>query len=218
MCDRFDQIRSHIHPHSARGTVKIHKLKIGAVWAICAVFTGAFLLVSFTWIDHAQNHSVNYTFTSTSSDVLNAYVRFTGTQFLIINKNQFAWTNVRIEISSGTSQDHHLHGPIGPRALMLMAPRINTGEAYAVGVTQFRRDEGTTFDPVTTRPQNIKIWSDTPRGRGFWSGRVTDVIVGSQMLSGDEEHHTSRTMMLPAHRRVRRDFVDVPHLLPAAPL
>lgn len=99
---------------------------------------------------------------------------------------------------------------------MLMAPRTNTGEGYSVGVTQLRRDEGITFDPVTTRPQNIKIWSATPRGRGLWSGRVTDVIVGWQMLSGDEEHHTSRTMMLPVHRIVRQDFVGVPHLVPAA--
>jgi hypothetical protein len=177
----------------------------------------AFLLISFTWIDNAQHHSLNSTFTSTASDVLHAYVRFTGTQFLIINKNPFDWTNVRIEISSGTSQDHHLHGTIDPRAVMLMAPRINAGEAYSIGVTQLRRDDGTTFDPVTTWPQNIKIWSDTPRGRGFWSGRVTDVIVGSRMLSGDEGRHTSRTMMLPAHSMVRLDFVGVPHLVPAAP-
>ena len=36
---------------------------------ISAVFTLALLLGSFTWIDNAQIHALNYTFTSTSSMV-----------------------------------------------------------------------------------------------------------------------------------------------------
>jgi hypothetical protein len=45
---RFDQILSSIHPNIARGTVKTNKLKSKAIGAICASFTVALLLVSFT--------------------------------------------------------------------------------------------------------------------------------------------------------------------------
>jgi hypothetical protein len=127
-------------------------------------------LGSLTWIANAQIHALDYTFTSTASKRLKAYVRFTGTQFLIINKNQFDWTNVRVEISSDINQDHPLHDTIAPRAFMLMVSEINTGEAYSVRVTQFSREDGAKLDPVTTRPENIQIWSDTPQGRGFWYG------------------------------------------------
>jgi hypothetical protein len=154
----------------ARGMVKICKLRSEAIWAICAVFMIALLWVSFTWIDNAQIPALNCTFTSTASNILKAYVSFTELQFLIINKNQFDWTNVRIEVSSDTSQDHPLHGTIDPSAFMLMVPRINSGEAYSVGVTQFRREDGAKLEPVTTRPEHIKIWSDTAHDRGFWYG------------------------------------------------
>jgi hypothetical protein len=59
---------------------------------------------------------------------------------------------------------------------MLTVARINTGEAYSVEVTEFRREDGAKLAPVTTRPESIKIWSDTPRGRGFWYGHLTFTI------------------------------------------
>jgi hypothetical protein len=170
MCTSFDQTLSDIHPKIARGMVKRCKLRSEAIWAICAVFTIALLWVSFTWIDSAQIHTLNHTFTSTASNILKAYVNFTEKQFLIINKNQFDWTNVRVEVSSDTSQDHPLHGTIDPRAFTLMVPRINSGEAYSVGVTQFRREDRATLEPGITGPEHIKICSDTPHGRGFWYG------------------------------------------------
>jgi hypothetical protein len=152
-----------------RERLQICKLRSEAIWAICAVFTIALLWVSFTWIDNAQI-PLNYTFTSIASNILKAYVNFTERQFLIINKNQFDWTNVRVEVSSDISQDYPLHGTIDPSSFMLMVPRINSGEAYSVGVTQFRREDGAKLEPVTTRPEHIKICSDTPHGRGFWYG------------------------------------------------
>jgi len=103
-------------------------------------------------------------------------VQHPGTQFLIINKSQFGWTDIHIEINTDSSQNHHLHGTIDPNAFMLMVPKMDIGEAYSIEVTQFRRDDGTKLDPVATRPENIKIWSDTPHGRSLWYGRVTDAM------------------------------------------
>jgi hypothetical protein len=45
---------------------------------------------------------------------VNAYVRFTGTQFLIIDKNHFDWTNVRVETTAHISQDPPLHETVAP--------------------------------------------------------------------------------------------------------
>src|SRR5215510_9731359 len=137
MCTRFDQIFSGIHPNIARGVAKIYTLGSEAIWAICAVFTIALLWVCFTWISNTQFHALNYTFTSNASSILKAYVSFTEKQFLIINKNQFDWTNVRVEVSSDTSQDHPLHGTVDPRAFMLMVPRINSGGKRSPGIPSY---------------------------------------------------------------------------------
>jgi hypothetical protein len=183
MCTGFDQILSGIHPNIAESTGKINKLKNGVIWAIFAFLTVTFLFEPFRRIDNAQIHALDYTSISTASEILKAYVRFTGTQFLIINKNQFDWTNVRIEINADNSQDHPLHETVAPSAFRLMVSGINTGEAYSVGVTQFRREDGAKLDPVTTRPENIRIWSDTPHGRGFWHGGfVQPLAVADQPL------------------------------------
>jgi hypothetical protein len=170
MCTRFDQFLCGTHPNIARSTGKINRLKNEVIWAIFAVLTVTLLLGPFTRKDNAQIHALDYTFISTASNILKAYAGFTGTQFLIINKNEFDWTNVRIDVNSDISQDHHLHETIAPSAFMLMVSGINAGEAYSVEVTQFRRKDGAKLDPVTTRPENIKIWSDTPYGRGVWYG------------------------------------------------
>ena len=163
-----------------RSAVKINKLKSEVIWASCALFTLALLLMSLTWIDNVQTHDLNYTFISTSSNILKAYVRFTGLQFLIINKNQFDWTGIRFEVSSDASQDHHPNGAIGTSGFMLMVPRINSGEAYSVEVTQFRREDGAKLELIAARPAKIKIWSDTPRGRGFWYGAFVQPPAGAE--------------------------------------
>ena len=128
MYSRFDGIQSNIHPNTIRGPLEIHKLKSRTIWVISAVLTAAFLLISLMWVHDTQTHSLNYTFPCTTSNILKAYVRFTGTQFLIINKSQFDWDNIHIEINTDSSQNHHLHGTINPNAFMLMVPKIDIGE------------------------------------------------------------------------------------------
>ena len=189
-----DHIQSNIHPNTIRGPLEIHKLKGRAIWVISAVLTVAFLSIPLMWVDNTRTHSLNYTFPCTTSNIVKAYVQFTGTQFLIINKNQFDWADIHIEINTDRHQNYGLYGTIDPNAFMLMAPTIHSGEAYPIEVTQFKRGNGTKLDPVTTRPENIKIWSDTPHGRGFWYGRVTDAmaVLHYQTLPcdlGDLVHH-----------------------------
>jgi hypothetical protein len=70
------------------------------------------------------------------------------------------------------------------RAFMLMASGIHTGEAYSVGVTPFRREDGATLDPVTTKPEKIRICSDTPYGRDVCGAVLVD---GGDDSDGEEK-------------------------------
>jgi hypothetical protein len=186
-----DRIQSDIHLNTIRDLLEIHKLKSRAIWVISAVLTVTFLLISLMWVDNSRIHSLNYTFPCTTLSTLKAHVQFTGTRFLIINQNKFDWTNIRIEVSTDINQNHHLHGTIYPNAFMLTVHKIDIGEPYPIEVTLFRRDDGTKLDPVTTRPENIKIWSDTPHGKGFWYGRLTEAmaVLHYQTFPCDLVHH-----------------------------
>jgi len=83
---RSAQNLSDIYSHILGSTIKINKLKSEVIWASCALFTVAFLLISLILIDNVQTHGLNYTFISIDSSISKAYVRFTELQFLIINK------------------------------------------------------------------------------------------------------------------------------------
>ena len=100
------------------------------------------------------------TSTSAATIDLNATVRFTGTQFVIVNKDNFDWANVKLEVNSGL-----LKG-----GFVLKTQRMSAGETYTVGAMQFAKRDGTILNPFTIKPQNFSIWCDTPRGKGFWYG------------------------------------------------
>jgi hypothetical protein len=91
---------------------------------------------------------------------INPSVRFVGTQFIIVNKDSFDWTNVKLEVNSGL-----LTG-----GFVLKTRRMKSGETYTVGAMQFAKGDGTRLNPFTTKPQNLSIWGDTPKGKGFWYG------------------------------------------------
>ena len=87
-------------------------------------------------------------------------VSFTGTQFILANNDNFDWTNVKFEVNSGI-----LKG-----GFVLTTQRIVAGETYTVGAMQFTKGDGTRLNPFTMKPQNLSIWCDTPKGKGFWYG------------------------------------------------
>jgi hypothetical protein len=120
--------------------------------------------------DNVKILALDYTITSTASNILKLYVRFTGTQLLIIHKKQFNWTNVRIEIHSEINHDRPPHDTIALGIFTRMLSAINTGEAYSVRVTQFRREDGA--DLVCDLPW----WSTTGVFEGF--GQRSPLPVG----------------------------------------
>lgn len=99
--------------------------------------------------------------TQPSSIYLNASVRFTGTQFIIENNDNFDWLNVKMEVN----------GSILKGGFILKTDRMKAGETYTVGTLQFAKKDGTRFNPVTYKPQDFDIYCDTPKGEdAFWSG------------------------------------------------
>jgi hypothetical protein len=91
---------------------------------------------------------------------LNASVSFTGTQFVIANRDSFDWTDVRLEINPGVLTSGY----------SLTADRIVAGETYAVGAMQFAKGDGTRFDPFAMKPLQLSVSAETPWGRGYWLG------------------------------------------------
>ncbi|MCK4751930.1 MAG: hypothetical protein KAS75_00685 [Planctomycetes bacterium] len=89
------------------------------------------------------------------SDDLNASVEFTGSQFVIENKDSFDWTNVELKVNSD---------------YVLKVRRMTAGEIYTVGAMQFAKSGGEKFNPFTHKALNFSIYCDTPSGMGFYYG------------------------------------------------
>lgn len=85
-----------------------------------------------------------------------ASVDFTGTQFVVININDFDWTNVKLRVNG---------------KYIFKTQRIKTYESYTVGAMLFTKSsDGTRFNPLTMKPLRFNISCDTPEGRGYWQG------------------------------------------------
>ncbi|MBA7554873.1 hypothetical protein ES705_47509 [subsurface metagenome] len=97
----------------------------------------------------------------TSYISLNASVKFTGTQFIIKNDDNFDWLNVKMEVN----------GSLLKSGFILETNRMGAGESYTVGALQFAKKDGTRFNPVTYKPKKFDISCDTPEGENaFWNG------------------------------------------------
>jgi ribosomal protein L40E len=92
---------------------------------------------------------------------LDGAVRFTGTQFVLTNNDDFAWTDCVMAVNGGAFRAGYT----------LKAPRVEAGETYTVGAMQFAKRDGERFNPATMKPQNFFVDCDTPHGDGFYTGR-----------------------------------------------
>ena len=90
---------------------------------------------------------------------LNAQVTFDGTQFIISNKNDFDWTNVKVEVNGGV---------VFP-GFSYSIPKIAAETTYTVFANRFFKPDGSQFDPATTKIQRFTIACDTPNESGSWS-------------------------------------------------
>jgi len=88
---------------------------------------------------------------------LKAEVNFTGTQLIILNKDDFDWPNVTLELN---------------KKYALNVDIIKANKKYNIPIGQFTTKDGTRFNPFTTKPTSINIWSRMPENkRGFYYGQ-----------------------------------------------
>ena len=123
------------------------------------IFLG--LIIIFAFIIFSGGDGENEKESQPSSIYLNASVRFTGTQFIIENNDNFDWLNVKMEVN----------GSFLKSGFILKTDRMKAGETYTVGTLQFAKKDGTRFNPVTYKPQKFDISCDTLKGEdAFWAG------------------------------------------------
>ena len=125
----------------------------------CLVFIG--IVIVFAFIIFSGGGGDNEEGTESSFIDLNVSVRFTGTQFIIVNNDSYDWLNVKMEIN----------GSLLKSGVVLKTNRMKAGETYTVGALQFAKKDGTRFNPGTYKPQSFDIYCETPEGENaFWSG------------------------------------------------
>jgi hypothetical protein len=95
---------------------------------------------------------------------LNAAVTFTGTQFIIYNRDSFDWTNVALRITrEAISSDYNISMPI-----------ITAGEKRTVRASEFSDKDGSFFNPYTMKPHRFQIQCDTETGKNGTYSAVWD--------------------------------------------
>ena len=120
-----------------------------------------FLLMILLAIASSSNSDSSDSGSSSSSTKnLNATVSFTGTQFVIVNNDNFDWKNVELEINYQALKSGYL----------LNAPLIEAGLTYTVGAAQFAKKDGERFNPFSYKVTKMKIWCDvTSQTNGFYA-------------------------------------------------
>ena len=90
---------------------------------------------------------------------LNASVTREETQFVIVNKDNFDWTEVKMEVNGGL---------VSP-GFSYNLNKIIAGETRTVPYTKFLDPNSTQFNPSATKIQRFEITCQTPKGEGSWS-------------------------------------------------
>jgi hypothetical protein len=90
---------------------------------------------------------------------LNASVTFDSTQFVVVNKDNFDWTEVKMEVNGGL---------ISP-GFSSNLNKISAGETRTVPYTKFLNLDNTQFNPSAAKIQRFEITCQTPKGEGSWS-------------------------------------------------
>jgi hypothetical protein len=84
---------------------------------------------------------------------LNASIEFTGTQFIITNKDTFDYIDAKLQLNND---------------FIIKGETLEAGESYTVGMLQFADKQGNRFDAMK-KPQNFSIWCDLKNEKkGFY--------------------------------------------------
>lgn len=108
----------------------------------CGGIIGIMLLISLVGGIIASTKNPRKEPTAPSRQLFKAEIKFSGTQFYISNLDDLDCQNAKIEINGG----------IGRNGYTLEGYTLEAGKSYTVGAMQFTNNDGTRFNPVTTKP------------------------------------------------------------------
>ncbi|MHC4304448.1 MAG: hypothetical protein ACYTFF_09910 [Planctomycetota bacterium] len=86
---------------------------------------------------------------------LDASIRFDGLQFKIINQDDFAWHDVRLDLNGGLANSGYMHRP----------GTLVAGQTYTAPITAFADEGGSRFSIITDRPRQMIITCELDDGR-----------------------------------------------------
>lgn len=129
---------------------------------LLVLITSPFWIAAITgfWggLTGSQDNNKSVTPTPERKQNFDGAVRFTGTQFVISNNDKFDCENARLQINGG---DYSLNGYL-----------LEAGHQYTVGAAQFTKDDGTRFEPFSTKPLNFYIGcrGNNELDHAYWYG------------------------------------------------
>ncbi|MHC4275392.1 MAG: hypothetical protein ACYSUR_17225 [Planctomycetota bacterium] len=86
---------------------------------------------------------------------LDASIRFDGFQFKIVNQDDFAWHDVRLDLNGGLANSGYMHRP----------GTLVAGQAYTAPVTAFADEGGNRFSVITDSPRQMTITCELDDGQ-----------------------------------------------------
>lgn len=95
---------------------------------------------------------------------IDAAAEFTGSNFVVRNRNNFAWRDISVELNSNTSSGR----------FVFKTQAMPPGRVRTIGMEEFVGRGGAQFDSlprsVSSRPKSIGIRCNTQVGSGYWLG------------------------------------------------
>jgi hypothetical protein len=92
---------------------------------------------------------------------LNASVEFTGTQFVVKNLASGDWTDVRVEVNHPDGYSYRIGA-------------LSQQQAQTVGALLLAKDDGTRFNPLQVKPQNVWVRANVMGSSKLYIGHFND--------------------------------------------
>jgi hypothetical protein len=102
---------------------------------------------------------------------MNPYVQFTGHQLVIMNKNDFDWTNVQFKFVAELTARAPMSELDKSHEVVIRLPRLRARSTYTVAAADLGDDRLWQMQTGFSKPYQMTIQCDTPRGACAWSGR-----------------------------------------------
>ena len=117
------------------------------------VIVSLLVLLAISDKNEKSNENLKSEENTSSTIELNASVEFTGTQFIITNKDTFDYKDAKLQLNED---------------FIIKGKKLEAGKSYTVGMLQFADKKGNRFD-MTKKPLNFSIWCDLENKKnGFY--------------------------------------------------